>query len=312
MYYFIVNTQARRGNAAYIWNEVKIVLKKNVVPYKAFETSFEGHATKLARELTENISEPINIIILGGDGTINEVINGISDFSKVRFGVIPTGSGNDFAGGLGIKGSTEAIIQDILSCNEGTKLDLGCVKWDEKQQKRLFAISSGVGFDALVCKKSMTSHLKKILNAIHLGNFTYVVLAVQSLLTMDTFGLKLSFGHHSEKQFEKVIFSAAMNLRAEGGGVPMAPGSKPSDGLISFCCAAGIPKLVLIPCFILLVLAKHENLKYFHTYNDNSCYIHSDTPIVLHADGEYLADVTDIWYECMPYQLEILNTVKDK
>ena len=51
MYYFIVNTQARNGNAAHIWNAVKVVLKREAIQYKAFETSFEGHATELAQKL---------------------------------------------------------------------------------------------------------------------------------------------------------------------------------------------------------------------------------------------------------------------
>ncbi len=312
MYYFIVNTTARRGNAAHVWNEAKVVLRKKAIPYKAFETTFEGHATQIAQALTEHVSEPVNIIILGGDGTINEVVNGIVDFSKVRIGVIPTGSGNDFARGLDIKGSTEQIIEDILSCKQGTMLDLGRVQWGAKRQERLFVISSGVGFDALVVKKSMTSHLKKILNALHLGKLTYVLLAIQSLLTMDTFDLKMTLGSKPEKKYKNVIFSAAMNLRAEGGGVQMAPKSKPSDGLISFCLAADIPKTIILFYFLLLVLAKHEKLKCFHLFNDNSCHIHTEVPIVLHADGEYLADVTDVWYECLPQKLELLNTIQDK
>ena len=312
MYYFIVNTHARRGNAALIWDEAKAVLEKIKVPYKAYESAYEGHTAEIARELTENITEPIYIVILGGDGTVNEVVNGIVNLDMVKIGVIPTGSGNDFARGLGITGSVEDTIQDILSHKDGTKLDIGRVRWNDNQESRLFTISSGVGFDALVCKKSMTSRLKKFLNAIHLGNLTYVALAIQSLLTMKTFDLKLTLGEKTEKEYKKVIFSAAMNLRAEGGGVQMAPKSKPSDGLISFCLAAGISKWIILPCFLLLVLAKHEKLKYFHIFNDVSCYIHADTPVVLHADGEYLGDVTDIWYECLPYRLELLNTIKDK
>ncbi len=312
MYYFIVNRTARQGNAAHVWNEAKIVLRKKAIPYKAFETTFEGHATQLARTLTEHTAEPVNLVILGGDGTINEVVNGIADFSKVRIGVIPTGSGNDFARGLDIKGSTEQIIEDILSNKQGTMLDIGRVMWGEKKLERLFVISSGIGFDALVVKKSMTSHLKKILNALHLGKLTYVLLAIQSLLTMDTFDLRMSPGSKGEKKFKKVIFSAAMNLCAEGGGVMMAPKSKPSDGLISFCLAADIPKTVILFYFLLLVMAKHEKLKCFHLFNEKTCYIHTETPVVLHADGEYLADVTDVWYECIPKKLEILNTIQDK
>lgn len=313
MYYFIVNTRARTGNAVHIWNEVKVVLKKEGISYKAFETSFEGHATELAKEITKDASEIVNIIILGGDGTINEVVNGIVDFEKVRLGVIPTGTGNDFARNLGIKGSVEEIIHDILRCDKGTKLDIGMVSWgDQKQKSRLFNISSGVGLDALVCKKALTSKVKKICNSLRLGKLSYLVLTVQSLFSMKTYCSSMKFGNHSDCSYNKVVFSAAMNLRAEGGGVPMAPSSNPCDGLIPFCVAADIPGLILPLYLILLVLGKHEKLRCFHTFHDTECYIHTDAPAVLHADGEYLADVTDVWYKCIPCKLELLNTIRMK
>lgn len=313
MYYFIVNTHARTGNAGYIWDEVKAVLKKEEISYKAFETSFEGHATELARELTKDAVESVNIVILGGDGTINEVVNGITDFDKVRLGVIPTGTGNDFARNLGIKGTTEELIHDILKCDKGTKLDIGAVRWGEQGQKRrLFNISSGVGLDALVCKKALTSKVKKICNSLHLGKLSYLVLTVQSLFSMKTYGGTMKFGKNPDCSYEKVVFSAAMNLRAEGGGVPMAPSSNPCDGMIPFCVAADIPGFVLPFYLILLVLGKHEKLECFHTFHDTECYIHTDSPAVLHADGEYLADVTDVWYECLPCKLELLNTIQIK
>lgn len=310
MYYFIVNTQARNGNAEYIWNIVKDVLKREAIQYKAFETSFEGHATELAQKLCQLDEKKVDIIILGGDGTINEAVNGITDFNKVRLGVIPTGTGNDFARNLGIKGATEDIIHDILNCEKGTQIDLGVISWNHQAKRRLFCISSGIGFDALVCKYSMTSRVKKILNSIKLGKLAYLLLTIRSLFAIKTFDLKANFGNDEEQTFKNVIFSVGMNLRAEGGGVPMAPSSDPCDGLLPFCIAADIPKIILPYCLIRLVLGKHEGLKYFHVHNESYCHIKTDSKVVLHADGEYLGDVSEVWYECLPQQLELLNTIK--
>ena len=288
MYYFIVNTHARTGNAVHIWDEVKSVLNKDEIPYKAFKTLFGGHATELARELTKDATEPVNIIVLGGDGTINEVVNGIVDFDKVRIGVIPTGTGNDFARNLGINGTPEEMIHDILRADKVTKLDVGVVRWgDQGQKKRLFNISSGIGLDALVCKKALTSKVKRICNSLHLGKLSYLVLTVQSLFSMKTYSGAFKLRKHGECSYGKVVFAAAMNLRAEGGGVPMAPSSNPCDGLIPFCIVADVPRFILPFYLIRLVLSKHENLKCFHTLHDTECYIHTDTPAVLHADGEY-------------------------
>ena len=59
------------------------------------------------------------------------------------------------------------------------------------------------------------------------------------------------------------------------------------------------------------MLGKHESLKYFHRQNEVACHIQTDSQIVLHADGEYLGDVSEVWYECLPQHLEVLNVIKN-
>ena len=89
-YYFIVNEKSRRGKAKKIWATVETELKRKEVEYEAFLTEYVGHATELAAMLSEKTSELdmgefLRIVVVGGDGTMDEVINGISDFSKTDF-----------------------------------------------------------------------------------------------------------------------------------------------------------------------------------------------------------------------------------
>lgn len=310
MYYFIVNTHARTGNSMHIWNRVQAVLEQNSVPYKVYRTLYSGHARELAEQITSQQEDAFYIIVVGGDGTVNEVLNGVSDFSKLRLGVIPSGTGNDFARNVGIKGSCEEVLSDILSHESGTGMDLGAVSWGKKCNRRIFAISSGVGFDALICKKSMTSRVKRFLNRFHLGKLSYLILTVQTLFSLKTFQAQVTVGDGQPEEYRRVIFSAAMNLRAEGGGVPMAPQADPRDGLLSVCVAADIPVLLLPFYLILLVFGKHQSLRCFHIKNDRKCYIHTNVPVTLHSDGEYLGETTDIWYECLPNSLILLNTIR--
>ena len=88
------------------------------------------------------------------------MINGITEFERVRLGVIPTGSGNDFCRGLRLSGSVQDRIEKIvqaasLNNEELLCMDLGRVTYNGKS--RIFGISSGIGLDALVCKKAFTS-----------------------------------------------------------------------------------------------------------------------------------------------------------
>ena len=96
---FIVNEHSRSGKGAKIWKEAAAVLKKKNIAYESYVTQYEGHAFSLAHDICECGADDIQLVVVGGDGTANEVINGMTHFEKVRFGVIPTGSGNDLAKG---------------------------------------------------------------------------------------------------------------------------------------------------------------------------------------------------------------------
>lgn len=306
MIYFIVNSKSRTGKGLDIWKQVREHLKQNNVDFKAFETKYEGHATLLAEKICRLPYDEITLVTIGGDGTVNEVINGITDFNKVRFGVIPTGSGNDFARGLDI--TDDPILQTDIIINSTTTdtIDIGKVWWEGCEKPRYFAISAGVGLDAIVCKKALTSKLKTFLNKLHLGKLTYIILTVQTLFSMETAEVKATLDDGEEREFSKLIFAAAMNFRAEGGGVPMAPRADAKDGLLSMCIVHGIPKWVTFFCLPFLVLAKHEWIKGFDIVNCKRCEIKLDKPVVLHEDGEYCADVEHVVMECVPGKLRLI------
>ncbi len=307
MLYFIVNEHSKSKEAGRTWSKVRQILDTEKIPYKAWVTEYEGHAFALAQEICEKPEEKTQIVVVGGDGTINEVINGMTHFEKVQFGVIPTGSGNDFARGLGIKGTPGEQLKAILNCKKEFVMDLGEVSWNGGKDKRLFTISSGVGLDALVCKKALKSKVKDTLNKIHLGKLTYLVLTVQSLFTMQTTDAGAHFDKKGQKNFKKLIFSAAMNFCAEGGGVPMAPKASAVDGKLSVCTAWGIPKWRTFFCLPLLVAAKHLVLRGFEVTDCKEYHLKLNTPMVLHADGEYCGDVTEVCFKCIPGRLHVIK-----
>ena len=243
---------------------------------------------------------------------MNEVINGIADFDKVRFGIIPTGSGNDFGGGLDLPKSPEENLQRIISSYKAGEdsyraVDIGLVRWGQNQ-KKLFGISSGIGLDAIVCKKALSSKLKNVLNKLGLGSLTYVLLTIITLFSMKTADFEISYDNN-KSTLKKTIFAAAMNLRAEGGGVPMAPDANPYDGKLSISSASGIPKWITFLCLPFLVAGKHTHIKGFNLVSCREASIHSSQKMTLHADGEYVADVTDLTFGVYPQKLRLMNFI---
>ena len=297
------------GSGSQCWGEIRSVLRRRNVKYKAFRTKRKGHATVLAKKISRLDEKVINLVVVGGDGTINEVINGIQDFRKVRVGIVPTGSGNDCVRGLNISGTPGDVLEGILDNDDYMNIDLGRVKSNSMRKPRYYVISSGVGLDAIVCKKAIGSKQKSFLNRFGLGKLVYLLLTVETLLSMRTVRGTASFDGEKSKEFDRLIFAAAMNMRAEGGGVPMAPTALPDDGRLSMCLAHNISRLM---CFIklpVLCVGRQDMLKGFILRDFGSCVIHLERPVTLHADGEYLGEATDIYFEIQKNKLKLLNEI---
>ena len=311
MIYFIVNNTARTGKSRAIWQQMKEVLESRQVHYKAYQTKYAGHATELARKISSLPEERIYLITVGGDGTLNEVINGISDFSHVVLGILPIGSGNDFASGMGISRDTLFNLNrmlDLIEANTaGTAIDLGEVSCEALNAPKYFAISSGAGLDAIVCKKALHSKLKKFLNQLHLGKLTYLLLTVESLFSMTTSDADIIFDNGETLHVRNMIFAAGMNLRAEGGGVPMAPDAVPDDGMLCLGMAHDVPKWLTFFLLPFLVAGKQKYIKAFDCIPFKECTLHLSSPMTVHADGEYCGENTAITYKCLPGKLHFLK-----
>ncbi len=310
--HFILNAAARTGSASSVWNALKIRLTDEKISYKIHPTAYPGAASDLARELSELPEEKVWVVVIGGDGTFNEFLNGITDFEKLRVGLIPAGSGNDFARGAGLKSGMEgfdAILQSVHQEEQGhpvSRIDLGEAVYEGN--RRLFGISAGIGLDAIVCKKALTSPVKKVLNRIHLGKLTYILLTVASLFSMETTGASLVFSDGSRLSVRKMIFAAGMNLFAEGGGVPMAPNADPADGRLALTVAHGIPKAVTFLKLPFLIAAKQEKVKGFSIYEDREFTVCTDRAFTLHTDGEYCGEVRKVTFRCLESRLQLLGT----
>lgn len=311
MFHFIVNKSGGSGRALLTWMLTERYLKKYSVEYVLHESLAPGHASKIAKELSSGDEDDVKIIVIGGDGTINEVLNGIADFSKVRFGVIPSGSGNDFAHGLKIKTGKLAIKRNIkkmiesVNSNSYRTIDLGLVRY--KDSSRYFGISSGLGMDAIVCKKTLTSKLKVVLNKLHMGKLIYIFLTVQSLFTMKCNEIKVKFDDEEEITIPKMIMIAGMNLITEGGGVKMAPTAKENDGELSVCMVYGIPKFKAFLVFPFLIFGLHTKIKGFSVRNFKKMTLKCDEELVLHTDGEWAGDYSEVTMECVPDSLKLMN-----
>ncbi len=302
---FIVNKASRTGKANLVWEQVENYLRDEGIKYEVNFTNGAFDATKYAREATQNGEETV-LFVMGGDGTLNEALNGIADFEKTVYVPLPSGSANDFVKGIGLEGDALTILKRAIHSDEIHRFDIGKVITENGE--RLFGVSAGIGVDAYVCLQALTSRLKKILNRVGLGSATYGILTVGDIFTMPFSDAHISYskdGQSKEFDVKGTIFCAAMNCKAEGGGIPMAPNAKPDSGYLTAFYAHDISRLKCFTLMPLLVAGKHVGIKGVDLLNFDKMHIKLDSSMCVHADGEHVGFFSEVTYECMPQTLKM-------
>ncbi|BDF03508.1 diacylglycerol/lipid kinase family protein [[Clostridium] hylemonae] len=283
MYTFIVNPNARSGLGHRVWAEIERSLKERGTDYQVYFTKYQRHASAIAGELTSDLKAH-TLIVLGGDGTVNEVMNGIADLSLVTFGYIPIGSSNDFARGLGLSTDALTALSHILTPSKYTYINVGTMSYQEK--KRRFAVSTGIGFDAGVCHQVVVSRLKVLLNKIGLGKLSYAGVALSLMMSLKPRKMTVTLDDSRKMEFESVYFAAAMNQRYEGGGFKFCPAADPSDDILDVIVIANMPKLKALALLPTAFSGRHVRFRGIHIFTCRKVDFVSETALPVHTDGE--------------------------
>ena len=312
MYHIIVNPMAKSGRGKKLWRRIEAGLIERNVDYDAYFSKRAGFVTKYVRELTEAYNagsnpEPLKIIILGGDGTINETLQGIADFERVAIGYIPTGSSNDMARDLKLPKDPLVILDIILSGKSRRVMDIGEVSYTGDRSSRYFAVSCGIGFDAAVCAEVLTSKLKNMLNKVRLGKLIYLAIALKQIITAEKVAVNLYLDDNEEPiHYRKFLFAAGMVHKFEGGGFKFCPNADHTDGLLDFCVVGGLSKIIIILALPTAFFGKHLIFPHIDSYRCKTMRIETSTPLWVHTDGEVEDPAKVVTMTCHSRKLHML------
>lgn len=319
MYCFIMNPTASSGMGRRVWKKLRPVLDERNVEYKLLVfnkieklTSFVNAATggeiteetkktlgKKSLNILQNASS-IHIVVLGGDGTLNLVLNAIVDIVNTKLSCIRIGSGNDFARNIGVDKKPEKALVHLLDKPQELILDYGEATYESEDGASVtkrFIISSGIGYDADICEEVSKSKLKKKLNKLYMGKLVYVVVGIKQIFSRKTTKVTL-YMDDDTVSVDRLFFSVGMIHKMEGGGVPFCPDADPTDGYLDICLAsaASIPKLLLEVAMV--YRGKHILFSNVEQYRSRSVRVVTDEPQWIHTDGETPCRVSDVTLSC--------------
>lgn len=327
MYHIIINPMSRSGKGLSIWRTLEPLLTERKAAYRTYFSSYTGHITKIVNEITTAAGDQhVNLILLGGDGTINEALQGISDFALVNIGYIPTGSSNDLARALHLDRDPAKLLMRILDGRSSRMIDLGILTCEsgegmtpdvpafagyadsssDKRISRYFIVSSGIGFDAAVCEEALSSPVKNTLNRLGLGKLTYLGIALKQLFAAKAVSCEICLDGRSSVHVPRFLFCASMIHPYEGGGFRFCPQADNNDGLLDLCVVGNLPKLLILFALPTAFFGKHYMFPQITHYRASSVRIRTSCPLWVHTDGEVHFQSVQISVSCLQQRIRFL------
>lgn len=287
MYDVIINPTAggkKTKKTAIALEVVKAHLTAKGLPFSVYFTTKQGEAKTITEEVIKNGAT--DIIVIGGDGTLHEVINGFSNFDKVNLGIIPSGTGNDFASALNLPENPEKAIEIITETQP---------KYADFMQmptvRGLNVIGMGIDVDVL----RRYSKLKK---KTKLG---YTMSLIKTLFNFDFVDFDVEI--NGKRQKERSFIACIANGNRYGGGIPICPIANPTDAKLDFLTVSEIKGLKIIPAFLKLKAGKILKLKQSKHQNMQE--------VKIIPNGDYTVNVDGELYDNIPFEVKIVsNTLK--
>ncbi|MDH3252345.1 MAG: diacylglycerol kinase family lipid kinase [Ignavibacteria bacterium] len=289
----VANPAAGKGRGLRVVEKLEAALRQRGVPFESHRTRSRGDASVLAHNAPNG-----TIVAVGGDGTVNEVANGLAGSEKV-LGVIPAGSGNDFIKSIGIPASFSEALEVLLQAKTGN-VDVGKVLVGGNSAPRYFVNGVGMGFDAAVADQ--TGRIR-----FFSGTPLYVVAVMQTLgryraplFSVDMDDLKLK---------GRNLLIAIGNGTCAGGGFYLTPEAKIDDGLLDVCIIGDIPVRTILRIMPLVMRGKHRKSVHVSYYKSKHINILTAPPesFVVHADGEIIGrNVDDVRISVGEQQLKAI------
>jgi YegS/Rv2252/BmrU family lipid kinase len=296
----IVNPNADMGRA---WRKVGD-LRTLVEEFGGADWSgsvYPTHATLLARQAAETGSRLV--IAAGGDGTVHEVINGLMQVPqeiRPRLGIVPLGSGNDFAHTIGIRANPAEALKQIYT-GTPTSIDLGVFDMG-KERREFFNNTFGLGFDATV-----TIRTRRLT---YLRGFVMYLVAVLQTIILNHDAPMMHIVTDMEAWNEETIMLVICNGPREGGGFLVAPGSVISDGVLNYASVTHVSRLMMLRLIPEVMKGTHGRFSQVKLGQLHKMQVQAERPFTIHADGEVIAgfgtDIQNVTIEVVPSALEIM------
>lgn len=273
----IHNPIAGYGRSRKIRPRVERALREKGLEFEILTTQARGHAEQLSRTIDESRFDAV--VAMGGDGTLGEVVNGVmaGGSCRLRVGIIPSGTGNDFAGGNRLFFSWEEAVQALADPGE---CGMDVFRFEDSAGFSRYVINSiGFGFDAYVARRVTELGSRKI------GRLSYMLEALRGLVKFAPETVKVQIDG-SVRTYEDLWMFAITNSEKFGGGMKVCPGARSHDGMLDCCFLHGVSRFDLLQLVFLVWFGKHIGRPGVVHSRANRIVVDAPPDFPCHLDGD--------------------------
>lgn len=276
---FVVNPVSGHGRGRSVWTRLQKTLDGRGIEYAVRFTAGPADAWAIAREWASD-GRFSAVVAVGGDGTLHETANGLYEAgTDTPLGYIPSGSGNDFARGMGLPADPLAALEVVLARPRLRRIDV------IRAPGRISLGAAGAGFDATVALATNASGSKRWLNRLRLGKLAYVLTMIRELIRYRPVRAAVTVDGRRH-EFDRTWLITVANIPFFGGGMKICPAADPDDGLAEICIVSNLRKTALAAVFPRVYKGTHVTHPAVRFLKGKTIRIEAEAPLDAHMEGE--------------------------
>ena len=302
----ILNPMADMGHAWNAARDLRPIVNEFDGKVDWSGTVYPGHGTELAKQAGEDGYDLV--IALGGDGTVHEVVNGLMQVEAKKrpaLGVVPIGSGNDFAFANKIPTSANQAMALALN-GEASPIDLALMT-GENGMEAYIDNTLGIGFDAIV---TIRSHRLPIIR----GFLMYLIAVIQTIF-LNAGAIHVEVDSDGKKWEQDSFMVVLANGPREGGGFHMTPAARSDDGILNYLVAGKVSRPMMFRLLPEFMKGTQERFDQIKLGEFKKFSLKSDSPLYIHIDGEiytsFGSNLRGLSVEILPNALNVVRPAKE-
>lgn len=309
MYHFIVNPSAGTGRGYHIWKRLERQLENDSQEYRVFFTEQQGDAVQIAKALTADKDEAKILIVVGGEGTYNEVLNGISFKGMITLGYVPAGFRNALSNGFQSYWKVNRQSRRILHPKYYNLTDYGVLTCggDEIFNRR-FAGRCGIGLDAAICHNLLCCSARPQICRFHMEKALNFFLGLKQLMLAKPVKGYIVFDGVKKVEFSHIYFITFKIGKEKAKKKKGQEHTETDGGKMMVYVASCSKKRKMIPMLKDLTMGVRRRERGIRIFECSEASIHLGRPLAVHVDGESCMCQQDMEIRCIPKKIRMIGS----